>query len=373
MIAVATDNAHDNIGATVPLHSNKSPKIMQNQMKKVKALALLSGGLDSTLAVKLILDQGISVEAVNFVTPFCLCRKGGCGALEVAKNLKIPLKTIVSGEEYLRIVRKPRFGYGRNMNPCIDCRIFMLKKAKKYAEETGASFIFTGEVLGQRPMSQHGMTLGLIEERAGLKGKILRPLSAKLLAPTDVEKKGLVHREMLLDIEGRSRKKQISLAEELKVSGYSCPGGGCLLTYREYASKLKDLFEHKKRVSLGDVQLLRVGRHFRFGKNKIIVGRNQSENNLLLKEKMANDYCFEAQGAGSPITLLQGPKTKTAIKTAAELTAYYSDIKQGVALVKFGKRNFGQIFTTEIPNKTEVEGLRIVRLRNETAQRKRRG
>jgi tRNA-specific 2-thiouridylase len=332
---------------------------MQNQQKRTRALALLSGGLDSTLAVKLMLDQGIDVEAVNFASPFCLCRKGGCGALEVAKGFNIPLKTINVGEEYLRIVRKPRFGYGRNMNPCIDCRIFMLKTAKKYARKTGALFIFTGEVLGQRPMSQHGTTLGVIEEEAGLKGKILRPLSGKLLPPTEAEKKGLVKREALLAIEGRSRKKQIKLAEELKVTGYSCPGGGCLLTYKEFAGKLKDLFEHKKRVSLKDVQLLKVGRHFRSGKNKIIVGRNEAENSLLLRTKTANDYCFEAQGTGSPITLVQGPKTRTAVKRAAELTAYYSDKKQGVVLVKFGKGEFNRSLTTPIPTQEEVERLRI--------------
>lgn len=180
---------------------------MVSRSKKTKALALISGGLDSTLAVKLILDQGLDVEAVNFVSPFCLCRKGGCGAVEVAKNLNIQLKTIIVGEEYLRVVRRPRFGYGKNMNPCIDCRIFMLKKARKYAREIGASFIFTGEVLGQRPMSQHGKALGVIEEEAGLKGKILRPLSAKLLPPTEVEKKRLVNGERLLGIEGRSRKE----------------------------------------------------------------------------------------------------------------------------------------------------------------------
>lgn len=332
---------------------------MVSKGKKVKALALLSGGLDSTLAVKLMLDQGLDVEAVNFVTPFCLCRKGGCGALEVAENLKVPLKTINVGGEYLRIVRKPRFGYGKNMNPCVDCRIFMLKKAKKYARKIGASFIFTGEVLGQRPMSQHRRTLGVIEEQAGLKGKILRPLSAKLLPPTEIEKKGLVNRETLLGIEGRSRKKQIGLAEELKVTEYSCPGGGCLLTYREFACKLKDLFEHKKRVSLKDVQLLKVGRHFRFGKSKIIVGRNKAENDLLLRMKTTNDYCFEAQDTGSPITLLQGSKTRTAVKRAAELTAYYSDKKQGIVLVKFGKREFDKSLKTSSQSKEDIERLRI--------------
>jgi tRNA U34 2-thiouridine synthase MnmA/TrmU len=333
---------------------------MASKGKRTKAVALLSGGLDSTLAVKLVLDQGIDVEAVNFVSPFCLCRKGGCGALEVAKNLNIPLKTITVGEEYLRIVRKPQFGYGKNMNPCIDCRIFMLKKAKKYAEEIGASFIFTGEVLGQRPMSQHRKTLGIIEKEAGLKGKILRPLSAKLLPPTEVEKKGLVSRETLLGIEGRSRKKQIRLAQELKVTEYSCPGGGCLLTYREFTSKLKDLFERKKRISLKDVRLLKVGRHFRFGKNKIIVGRNEAENGLLLQMKMTNDYCFEAQDTGSPITLLQGPKTRIAIKRAAELTVYYSDRKQSVVLVKFGKGELDKSLRTPILSREKVEELRIV-------------
>jgi tRNA U34 2-thiouridine synthase MnmA/TrmU len=333
---------------------------MTSNDKRTKALALLSGGLDSTLAVKLMLDEGLDVEAVNFVSPFCLCRKGGCGALEVAKHLNVPLKTINVGEEYLKIVRKPRFGYGKNMNPCIDCRIFMLKKAKKYARETGASFIFTGEVLGQRPMSQRRKILGIIEKEAGLEGKILRPLSAKLLPPTEVEKKGLVNRETLLGIEGRSRKKQIGLAQELKVTEYSCPAGGCLLTYREFASKLKDLFEHKKRVSLKDVRLLKVGRHFRSGKNKIIVGRNEAENGLLLRMKMANDYCFEAQNCGSPTTLLQGPKTRTAVKRAAELTAYYSDRKQGVVSVKFGKGELDKSLRTPILSREKVEELRVV-------------
>jgi hypothetical protein len=209
-------------------------------------------------------------------------------------------------------------------------------------------------------MSQHGKTLGVIEEEAGLKGKILRPLSAKLLPPTEAEKKGLVNREMLLGIEGRSRKEQIRLAKELNVTKYSCPGGGCLLTYREFACKLKDLFEHKKKVSLKDVRLLKVGRHFRSGKNKIIVGRNEAENGLLLRIKMTNDYCFEAQDTGSPITLLQGPKTRTAIEKAAELTAYHSDKKLGDLSVKFGKGDFKKSLRIPIPSQEEVEKLRVI-------------
>jgi tRNA-uridine 2-sulfurtransferase len=335
-------------------------KIVVSKGRKTKALGLLSGGLDSSLAVKLVLDQGLDVEAVNFVSPFCLCGKNGCGAVEVAKKLGVPLRKISVGEEYLKMVRKPRFGYGKNMNPCIDCRIFMLKKAKKCAEEIGAAFIFTGEVLGQRPMSQRWRTLGIIEKEAGLENQIVRPLSAKLLPPTQAEKEGLVKREELLEIEGRTRKTQIRLAQELKVTDYSCPGGGCLLTYREFACKLKDLFEHKKIVTLKDVQLLKVGRHFRSGKNKIIVGRNETENNLLFRLKMPNDYWFEAQDTGSPITLLQGPKTRDAIEKAAALTAYYSDKKQGQILVKFGKEELNKSIDVSAPNREDVEELSVV-------------
>ncbi|MEM1537967.1 MAG: hypothetical protein QXU09_02350 [Thermoproteota archaeon] len=329
------------------------------RIKRVKALALLSGGLDSTLAVKLILDQGIDVEAINFVTPFCLCRRGGCGAYEVVKKFNIPLKVVSVGLDYLRIVRRPKFGYGRRMNPCIDCRIFMLKRAKKYAKEIGASFIFTGEVLDERPMSQHRRALEIIEKEAGLKGKILRPLSAKLLPKTEAEIKGLVDRTKLLGIRGRSRKKQIELAKKFGINNYPCPAGGCLLTYREFANKLRDLFNHKKKISLKDVQLLKVGRHFRFGKNKIIVGRNEQENKILLSLKAEGDYYFEAQGCGSPITLLQGPKTKKAIEKAAQLTAYYSDQKTGKVEVKFGREKPEKQIIVNIPAKEEVEKLRI--------------
>jgi tRNA-specific 2-thiouridylase len=327
--------------------------------RKVKALALLSGGLDSTLAVRLILDQGIGVEALNFVSPFCLCGKGGCGASETAKQLGVPLKVMSVGEEYLEVVRKPKHGYGRNMNPCIDCRIFMLKKAKRYAEETGASFIFTGEVLDERPMSQHYTALKTIEEEAELKDEILRPLSAKLLPETLIEKKGLVDREKLLAIRGRSRKPQIALAKRFSIADYPCPAGGCLLTYREFANKLRDLFTHKKRVSVANVNLLKVGRHFRFGKNKIIVGRNETENKILTAKKNPNDYFFEVPDCGSPITLLQGPKTKKAIEKAAALTAYYSDMKKSRIQVNFGKNASDGSIIVSAPNQAEVDKLRI--------------
>jgi tRNA-specific 2-thiouridylase len=333
---------------------------LKTRAKKVKALALLSGGLDSTLAARIILDQGIDVEAVNFTSPFCLYKSGGCGAIEAAESLRIPLKTINVGEEYLKIVKKPRFGYGKNMNPCIDCRIFMLRKAKEYAKENGASFIFTGEVLKQRPMSQHKKALDLIEEEAGLKGEVLRPLSAKLLPPTKAEKKGLVNRELFLSIEGRSRKQQLKLAEKLSITDFSCPGGGCLLTYREFACKVRDLLKHKKKASLKDMYLLKSGRHFRFARNKIIVGRNEAENGLLLRMKMTDDWLFEAQNTGSPTTLLQGPKTKAAIQKAAALTAYYSDNKEGPLPVKFGRTIMDKQLMVMPLQQEEVEKLSIV-------------
>jgi tRNA-specific 2-thiouridylase len=328
-------------------------------MTKVKALALLSGGLDSTLAAKLILNQGIDVIAVNFVSPFCMCAKDEDGAAEAAKQLSVPLEVVGVGDEYLKIVREPKHGYGKNMNPCIDCRIFILKKAKKYAREIGASFIFTGEVLDERPMSQHSRAMKIVEEEAGLKGKLLRPLSAKLLPETVMEKKGIVDRAKLLGIRGRSRKPQIKLAEEFNIKDYPSPAGGCLLTCKEYADKLRDLFRHKKRCSMADVSLLKAGRHFRFGENKIIVGRNEAENNLLTAEKARNDYYFEVPDVGSPITILQGAKTKNAIGMAAALTAFYSDAKSDKATVNFGREHLDKSIIASIPTRAEVESLRI--------------
>lgn len=207
-----------------------------------KAIALLSGGLDSTLAVRLILDQGIEVEALNFVTPFCTCnRKGRCEARYVADELDIPCRTVTVTDEFFQAICKPRFGYGSGMNPCLDCRILMFSRAKERMEETGAAFIFTGEVLGQRPMSQHRLAMEIIDRESGLHGRVLRPLSARLLKLTIPEKEGLVNREKLLAIQGRSRKSQIALAEEYDLADYPCPAGGCLLTDPGFARRMRDL------------------------------------------------------------------------------------------------------------------------------------
>jgi tRNA U34 2-thiouridine synthase MnmA/TrmU len=319
----------------------------------IKALGLFSGGLDSILAVKLIQSQGIEVRLVNFTTPFFPSKK----AKEMAKQLKIKLKEIDVTREYLKILKNPKHGYGSFLNPCIDCKIFMLRKAKQYAKKIGAKFIFTGEVLGERPMSQNKNALVLIEKESGLKGKLLRPLSAKLLPITEAEKRW-ISRGKLLDIRGRRRERQIELAKKFKIKNYPTPSGGCLLTNNEYAAKAKDLITNNKKISVNDIKLLKIGRHFRHGKNKIIVGRDEEENKELLKLRNSSDYAFEALNIGSPVTLLQGPKTKDSINLAAKLTINYSDSKEK-ALVRYGRKLSKKMIAKNIKNE-EINKLRII-------------
>lgn len=329
-------------------------------MGKVKAVSLFSGGLDSILATELVRRQGIEVIAYNLKTPFGTAKKDGKSeAQQGAEQLKVPLVVQSFDKEYINMLRKPKHGYGKNINPCVDCKIFILKQAKKYAKEVGADFLFTGEVLGERPMSQHGQALKTIEKESGLEGKLLRPLSAKLLSETEAEKKGLIDRNKLLCISGRGRKPQMELAKEYGITVYPSPAGGCLLTCEEYAKKLSDLFEYKKRISVADVELLRFGRHFRVNKNKFIVGRNYAENTYLQAHKAKGDYYFELQDIVGPTTLLQGPKTKAAIETAAKLTAVYSDAKTSEAKVKYGKANLNRALTVKVPKRPDVDKLRV--------------
>ena len=245
----------------------------------MKALALLSGGLDSTLAIKVLLEQGIEVEAINFTSPFCLCSgsKGNChAATAAAGRLGVKLHYEKCGQDYLDMLAKPKYGYGRQINPCLDCRIFKLRRAKELMPEIGASFLVTGEVLDQRPMSQRRDTLDICERDTGLRGLILRPLSARVLRPTLPEERGWVDRSKLLAIRGRGRKPQIALAQSLGVTDYPCPGGGCLLTYEGFAAKVRDLLERGEGLNPWNVALLRVGRHFRLpGGTKLVVGKQR--------------------------------------------------------------------------------------------------
>ena len=293
--------------------------------KNVKAIALLSGGLDSTLAVKLIREQGIEVLAVNFVSPFCTCnRPGRCEAKEVSEKLDVPLRRIALGREYIKMLKSPKYGYGKNMNPCLDCRIMTFRRARELMEETGADFVFTGEVLGQRPMSQRRDAMRIVERDSGLDGRLLRPLSAKLMKPTIPETEDLVDREKLLDIQGRSRKTQMHLAEQFGIEDYACPAGGCLLTDKGFAARLRDLFEHNE-DSLYDINLLKIGRHFRLPSGpKVIAGRDEEENKNLKAMAQEQDLKFSAEKYGSPLVILRKSKAKTALQRAAAICARYS-------------------------------------------------
>lgn len=303
-------------------------------MKKntcIKGVGLLSGGLDSTLAVKLMIDQGVDVHVLNFVTPFCTCTRKGCRheASRVAEVFGVPIKVISAGNDYIEMIKKPKYGYGSNMNPCVDCRIFMFRKAKQYMEEIGALFIFTGEVLGQRPMSQHRKALMIVEQESDLEGFVVRPLSAKLLSPTIPEKKQWIDREKLLSIQGRRRLPQMELADKLDLRDYPCPAGGCRLTDPHFAKRLREAFEHGE-YTIRDIQLLKYGRHFRLDSGaKVVIGRNEEENKILLRFFDKDDILMEVVGVGSPTVLLRKNKNKDDIKKAAILCARYSDITEG--------------------------------------------
>jgi tRNA-specific 2-thiouridylase len=300
-------------------------EMTQTTSKNVKAIALLSGGLDSTLAVKLIRDQGIDVLAVNFFSPFCTCnRPGRCEAKEASEKLDVPLRRIGLGREYIEMLKSPNYGYGKNMNPCLDCRIMTFSKAREIMEEIGADFVFTGEVLGQRPMSQRRDAMRIVERDSGLDGRLVRPLSAKLMKPTIPEKEGLVDREKLLAIQGRSRRAQMQLAEDFGVEDYACPAGGCLLTDKGFANRLRDLFKHGE-DSLYDINLLKVGRHFRFTTGqKVIVGRDEKENEKLNALAREEDLKFSAKEHGSPLVLLRRSRAHRAMERAAAICARYS-------------------------------------------------
>lgn len=295
---------------------------------KRKAVSLLSGGLDSLIATKIIVEQDIEVEALHFTSPFCNCNKGnkGCGiqAVRTARELGIEVKVRTKGLEYLEIVKKPRHGYGRAMNPCVDCRIFMLKNAKQFMDEIGASFIITGEVLGQRPMSQRRDTICLIEQESGLEGLIVRPLSAKYFSPTIPEQEGIVSREKLLGITGRSRKGQYDFVYSHGLTEFSCPGGGCLLTDPIFARKLKDLFTYQPGFTMRDVALLRIGRHFRLGREtKLILGRNQEENNRLSSFYEPPSILISPVDFKGPLGLLIGLFNDDVLKQGANILAHY--------------------------------------------------
>ena len=283
----------------------------------------MSAGLDSILATKLILDQGIEVEAVNFQTAFS---DSIAPSKIAADKLGISLKIFNIGEEYFPILKNPKYGYGSNINPCLDCRIFIFKKAARYMKETKTSFLITGEVLGERPMSQRRDALRIIERDSQLEGLVLRPLSAKLLEPTIAEKEGLVDREKLFAIRGRSRKPQIQLARQFGIDYYLSPAGGCLLTDPGFSNRMRDLMRQNGNFMINDIELLKVGRHFRLNQEtKLIVGRNKNENNRLLNLAKEGDLLFNPTQTAGPVGIVRGEFAKEILPVASSIVARYSD------------------------------------------------
>ncbi len=295
--------------------------------KKNKAVALLSGGLDSRLAIKVVQQQGTEVIALNFVHCFYTGTPKGeykSEARKASEEFGIPLKIIDITKEFIELVRNPKHGYGKNMNPCIDCRIHMCSTAKKYMQKIGASFLISGEILGQRPMSQRRDAMRIIDKESGAEGLILRPLSAKNLPPTIPEKMGWVDRKKLLGIKGRSRKEQIRLAKKYSITDYPDAAGGCLLTYEGFARKVKDLLQHKD-ADVNDFLLLKVGRHFRLPeKGKVVVGRNEKENPKMLTLARENDIVFTRNDGVGPTVILRDSNSENEKILAATLVASHS-------------------------------------------------
>ncbi|PIW32129.1 MAG: tRNA (5-methylaminomethyl-2-thiouridylate)-methyltransferase [Nitrosopumilales archaeon CG15_BIG_FIL_POST_REV_8_21_14_020_37_12] len=302
---------------------------MTEKKQKKKVVALLSGGLDSQLAVKMMQEQGFDVSAVAIKTPFCDFDCGrGCGfeIRERADDLNVNLKTVYLGDEYIEMLKHPKYGVGAGFNPCIDCRAMMFEAAKKHMNEIGADFIISGEVLGQRPMSQHAPALRTIEKESGLVGKIVRPLSAGLLPETDPEKEGLIKRENMGMIKGRTRKNQLEMAKKYGIENPPNAGGGCLLTDPTFGIKAKDLFEHVETPTINDIDLLKIGRHFRLDEQtKFVVGRNKDENEMIKAIALPEDILLEARDYVGPVSILRGKNASQHVEFAASVTLRYSD------------------------------------------------
>ena len=265
----------------------------------VTCIGMMSGGLDSRIAARCLLEQGLDVRLLHFRHPFH-GGKPGDPARDAAEQLGLELMERTLDERFFDVIKDPRWGTGKGLNPCVDCRIHQLRDATAIADEIGARFIFTGEVLGQRPMSQHRRAMRTVAREAGLKGQLLRPLSARLLAPTVAETEGWVDRERLLDISGRGRKPQMALAQRWGLTDYPGPAGGCLLTEAAFARRMEDLFATHPDCVMADIEPLKVGRHFRTpGGVKLVVGRNQAENQRLLD--------LEADGVRVYMDSLPGP------------------------------------------------------------------
>lgn len=338
-----------------------------------KAVALISGGLDSMLAARIVMDAGIHVEGINFFTGFCVeghthaIRKQDRdkakrnNALWVAEQLGIKLHIIDVIDEYKQVVLNPEHGYGAHMNPCLDCKVFMVGHAQQWADDNGFDFIITGEVMGQRPKSQMKALMPLIARESGAQDRLLRPLSGKHLPETLPEREGWIRRDQLYGFHGRNRKPQIALAESLGFEDWAQPSGGCcFLTDKSYSAKLKDLFASRSErdYELDDVMLLKMGRHLRPRPNfKVIISREDGENRYLSGYRRRY-LKLEPSSHGGPVALIDGDVSEADITLAARLVARYSQGKHTdnvtIALQQldgtFRDMNVTPLPTDEIPD-----------------------
>jgi tRNA U34 2-thiouridine synthase MnmA/TrmU len=314
-----------------------------------KALGLLSGGLDSTLAALALKRQGVEVTCISFVTPFF----GSGKAEKAARHMDIPLIVKPISEVHLDMVKNPRYGYGKNMNPCIDCHAMMFRIAGEIMAERGFDFVFSGEVLGQRPMSQNLTALKTVAKYSGGRERILRPLSARLLPITPMEEEGLVDRERLLDIQGRSRRRQEALAKEWGLIEYPSSGGGCLLTEKHFSDRLRDLFAHSPEASVADVELLKLGRQFRLSANaKLSLGRNQDDNDRIKAHFRPGQILLRAADYNGPLGLVSGHPEKADLETAGAVVASYGKGKNEpeveILLIRDGSEESIRIAPTDM-------------------------
>jgi tRNA-specific 2-thiouridylase len=301
-----------------------------------RTIGLISGGLDSILAVKILHEQGLEVVGVSFTTPFFDSQ----GAEKAARALGISLRVLDITEPHLDILYNPKHGYGSNMNPCIDCHALMLREAGRVMEEVKGDLLFTGEVLGQRPMSQNKTSLRVVEKESGYAGVVLRPLSAKLLPETMPEKEGKVNREKLLDLKGRSRKRQLELAKRYNITEYLSPAGGCLLTDPIFSRRLRDLFHNQGTFTMRDIELLKVGRNLRISPSvKVIVGRNAEDNEKIFKMFAPGDDLLKVEGYPGPLLLIPYGGALDDVTAAASICVLYSDAPKGEVIVVKWRKN----------------------------------
>ncbi len=322
----------------------------------VRGIGLISGGLDSMLAARLLMDQGIEVTGIAFTTPFFSSAKAEAASRQVGFPLIVRDITAV----HLEMVKSPPSGYGANMNPCIDCHTLMVKEAGAVMEREGIDFIFTGEVLGQRPMSQRRPALNRVANLSGWRGRLLRPLSARLLDETIPEEEGKVDRGRLLDIQGRSRKRQFALAEKYGITDFPSPAGGCLLTDPGFSRRLRDLFENGPAETPTMIEMLKLGRHFRLRPGvKAIIGRNREENERLDDLRGEEDTLLYAANIPGPTVILSGVPTGEEVMTTAALCARYSSAHSPSVPVSIEDRSGKRTVEVKPLDESEVTALRI--------------